>query len=1328
MFNLVQIFPKQQSRPPKPPESPQPPTTFKFSINKGFKNKDRLPGGGWAKGWTTVEASPAALKELIESGYCFNPAHLAKGYRVDENFLSSQLLVFDIDNKTVIDGAEVYQPNLTIEQALANPVIRQHAAYLYPTPSHTPDWHRFRIVFLLPEAITDPGVYKTLIQQIGAQHIPGYDPATTSITNLFYGNEGCRPILWNPNAVAPAEWLRAAELAAEPVPIEISPLAPKPAPKKPKPSPGNGFAPNGDIAREWFWAIDPNRFDGANRWDCYRACLMGAHESGISRDEAFRWSQQSKIHQDKEFERIWGYITGKGSAKGKNTRGTLHYWAKQHGWTPRKPAPRQKPKDSPLAKKLGPKFKEWCDTWEYTHSHIINQEKLDFPAIWQLIEHSVSGAIVGEPLLLVIRSGLGTGKTQFIKSLLLELAAHSVLALFHRNALSTQSCARWSADADNQHPSVENQWMIFRHLQDLKQMELMAALAQDFWSRIACCLDSLHHFGDQSRDIIILDEFVSLVQHLALGVTLDEKNADYYQHFKQVIRQAKLMVLTDGMASDYYVNVYRTALNEAGVTPKVITIDNRHQGKTVEFKLFKAFEGKEEKPGMAKSLFENAIEDAVARVQDLDEFIAIPSDAKEFCKDIYERLSRKGFRGIVIHGDNSGAQAVKARLKDLDSHIRGLKVPGLPLPLDFVVFSPSCSTGLNWDSEFVSPQGFFYLCGASVDVRSAHQQARRFRRVNQWVTFIGTAPASEGSGWKQSSEKELKRLTMEYAIREIRWAFDDASIHPDEMIDKMIAVLTLLQQGNAEIQQSQFWNLTAKLAALKNFEHQHFAECFAWAAEHLGHTVSVHRIDLTQSLKSQASAASNAKKEVKEELKLTKRVEQSDRMETEVKALSAEMNIQLTLENQMKDCREHGPLLDEAQRDHYAALKILAEVPILIERPELRTPDAIAPLVDNDDFKRGLRRFWWLTHIDATKVKTQKYWWERTRDGFKLAAGGISSDGLYLATLIDIGLLDLVKGGDATYTQNSPEIKRICQLIAKSEDIQFGLQGKKPGKANPIQFINRLLSSVGVAIQSERIGTDTRERVYRFYAPNDQALLSPDNPKPLFAKSFLETLSLKHSSLLSSAAEQSSARDAQLSAHTYQSLPERLGEAQKPNKLVDNPAPAEALKQRSLVGHPGRDEGLKPSKLVGEKVALKNQPQTLTEYGFDPRPPHPCIYSTDGGVDVTSPVLDWELENQASVSFSNSPETHVLSPWFEPEALADVRLMLEQAVEPEARAALADIIPAQVLEYLGEPQNYSSSTSSAVLSKAARPALLRGEGRASLSSLESLSSPPADSV
>ena len=39
--------------------------------------------------------------------------------------------------------------------------------------------------------------------------------------------------------------------------------------------------------------------------------------------------------------------------------------------------------------------------------------------------------------------------------------------------------------------------------------------------------------------------------------------------------------------------------------------------------------------------------------------------------------------------------------------------------------------------------------------------------------------------------------------------------------------------------------------------------------------------------------------------------------------------------------------------------------------------------------------------------------------------------------------------------------------------------------------------------------------------------------------------------------------------------------------------------------------------------------------------------------------------------------------WFEPEALEDVRLMFEQANDPQAKAELIQLVPAPVLKHLG---------------------------------------------
>ena len=57
-----------------------------------------------------------------------------------------------------------------------------------------------------------------------------------------------------------------------------------------------------------------------------------------------------------------------------------------------------------------------------------------------------------------------------------------------------------------------------------------------------------------------------------------------------------------------------------------------------------------------------------------------------------------------------------------------------------------------------------------------------------------------------------------------------------------------------------------------------------------------------------------------------------------------------------------------------------------------------------------------------------------------------------------------------------------------------------------------------------------------------------------------------------------------------------------------------------------------------------------------------------------------ELPGAGPVPPPNSAE---LQPWFEPEALEDVRQMFEQAIDPQAKAELIQFVPAEVLKHLG---------------------------------------------
>lgn len=98
------------------------------------------------------------LDELLEAatnGQSFKPSvHTTN--KASESFVSSSLLVFDIDNGTKIDGVKVQTGNVTPQDAVA--LFRSlglEVAAIYTSFSHTEAWSRYRVLFELSEVCYD---------------------------------------------------------------------------------------------------------------------------------------------------------------------------------------------------------------------------------------------------------------------------------------------------------------------------------------------------------------------------------------------------------------------------------------------------------------------------------------------------------------------------------------------------------------------------------------------------------------------------------------------------------------------------------------------------------------------------------------------------------------------------------------------------------------------------------------------------------------------------------------------------------------------------------------------------------------------------------------------------------------------------------------------------------------------------------------------------------------------------------------------------------------------------------------------------------------------
>lgn len=198
---------------------------IKFAFNATGTNKD------WdfkklAANFRDVEGTLADVQQHIKAGHAICAGLLGGKWRSKANVIGSQWLLLDIDNSDVARDAydkpikdengnsiKVYKHQLTISEALAHPFIKKHCALIYTTASHKPDWHKFRLVFLLPQYVQGADTVEACTRFL-MQQLP-HDPACKDASRVFYGSTEAEFPLVNPEATLPAEWISEAIAIAQ---------------------------------------------------------------------------------------------------------------------------------------------------------------------------------------------------------------------------------------------------------------------------------------------------------------------------------------------------------------------------------------------------------------------------------------------------------------------------------------------------------------------------------------------------------------------------------------------------------------------------------------------------------------------------------------------------------------------------------------------------------------------------------------------------------------------------------------------------------------------------------------------------------------------------------------------------------------------------------------------------------------------------------------------------------------------------------------------------------------------------------------------------------
>ena len=191
---------------------------FKFAVNPTGRNKD------WdfkklAKNFRDQEGTIYNVIDHVKQGHALCAGLLGGEWRAKSNVIGSQWILLDIDNSSKDEnGEKCYQHQLTLEEAQEHPFIQQYCSLIYTTASHKDDWHKFRLVFLLPEFVPGYEAVEVLTRTI-MKHLP-HDPACKDASRVFYGSTEAAFPLVQPNVTLPTEWISEARATAAKEKIE----------------------------------------------------------------------------------------------------------------------------------------------------------------------------------------------------------------------------------------------------------------------------------------------------------------------------------------------------------------------------------------------------------------------------------------------------------------------------------------------------------------------------------------------------------------------------------------------------------------------------------------------------------------------------------------------------------------------------------------------------------------------------------------------------------------------------------------------------------------------------------------------------------------------------------------------------------------------------------------------------------------------------------------------------------------------------------------------------------------------------------------------------
>ena len=374
---------------------------------------------------------------------------------------------------------------------------------------------------------------------------------------------------------------------------------------------------------------------------------------------------------------------------------------------------------------------------EVEFKKIYETQKIQNIIEYQNIEDTyelVDNFISNDKKFFCLKAKWGSGKSHFIIKRMVY-AFHSleyrIIFLTENNALNKQIEKSYSTDTFNLLSHIDNDYKILKHTTH----------------NIVCSLESIQKIEFKETDILILDEFESILNHFESD-TFDNRNMDKFKLLKNAILKCKKVILTDADISQQRINLIESITNNA----EQITTIQANTNNFIDYK-FNVF--------IDKDIMFNQLETEIKKTQMK---ICVASSVRKTLEDLYMDYIVKYPTKTILKIDTNGALINKQNVKLVKSEVlKNLEDTLTDHNVDILLYSPTIKTGVSINNEYFD-KCYAYGSRNSLCVREFIQMLFRARNLKKKEINIGFYDDFKSPKQYISNERIKKVLIGEPSI------------------------------------------------------------------------------------------------------------------------------------------------------------------------------------------------------------------------------------------------------------------------------------------------------------------------------------------------------------------------------------------------------------------------------------------------------------------------------------------------------------------------------------------------------------------------------------